>query len=379
MTIPYGRQWIDEADEQAVLAVLRSDFLTQGPAVERFEAALADYVGARFCVAVANATAGLHLAYAALGLGPGDEGVTTPITFVATANAMEFLGARVRFSDIDGTSFNLDPHLLEQALSPATRVIAPVHFAGVPADMQAIEAIARRRGIPVVEDASHAIGGRYPTGEMIGACARSAMTVFSFHPVKTITTGEGGAVTTNDPRLYEKLRDLRAHGITRDPSRLVSHPGPWYYEMQDLGYNYRMTEMQAALGCSQLRRLDDFRARRQAIIAAYDAAFGDLAWFERPLTGEGTCCHLYVGRFDFAALGRDRAGVMQRLREAGVGTQVHYIPVHLQPWYRERYGHRAGDFPVAEAYYQRCLSLPLFPRMTDEEVARVIEAVRALT
>ncbi|MEN5364531.1 UDP-4-amino-4,6-dideoxy-N-acetyl-beta-L-altrosamine transaminase [Brevundimonas intermedia] len=375
--IPYGRQWIDADDERAVLSTLRSDFLTQGPATPQFEADLAAYVGARFAVAVSSATAGLHLTMAALDLGPG-EGITTPITFVATANAMAYVGLTPVFADIDAETLNLSPAATHAAVTDRTRVIAPVHFAGRPADMAAFRQIAEETGVRIVEDAAHAIGSEHGNGK-VGDCRHSDATVFSFHPVKTMTTGEGGAVTTNDPELYERLILLRSHGITRDPARLSERPGAWWYEQQSLGFNYRMTEIQAALGSSQLRKLDRFIDRRLAIVDRYQAAFAELDWLRlpQPRGADRIGYHLFVVQIDFERIGRSRAEVMAALAALGVGSQVHYIPVPRQPWYRQTYG-EPGPFPAADRYYDRALSLPLFPAMTDEEVERVISAVKGL-
>lgn len=377
--IPYGRQSIDAEDEAAVLAVLRSPLLTQGPATAAFEADLAAQVGARYCVAVANGTAALHICMAGLEMEPG-EGITTPNTFVATSNAMAYVGLTPVFADIDPDTLNLSPAATQAALTPRTRLIAPVHFAGLPADMPAFQALAADRDIRIIEDASHAIGSEYVGGGRVGDCRHSDATVFSFHPVKTITAGEGGAITTNDEGLYQRLLMLRSHGITRDPARLADAPGPWWYEQQALGFNYRMTEMQAALGASQLRKLDRFMARRQAIVARYHQAFAGLNWLVRPpeTPGQSVCQHLFVVQIDFAAIGMTRPEVMAALLDQGVGTQVHYIPVHLQPWYRQTFGTVAGQYPAAEAYYDRALSLPLFPAMTDADVEQVITAVRGL-
>jgi UDP-4-amino-4,6-dideoxy-N-acetyl-beta-L-altrosamine transaminase len=375
--IPYGRQSIDEDDERAVLAAMRSDFLTQGPATGRFEADLAGCVGSKFAVAVSNATAGLHLVMAGLESGPG-EGITSPITFVATSNAMAYVGLKPVFADIDAGTLNLSPQAAQEALTERTKVIAPVHFAGRPADMAAFADMTSGRGVRVVEDAAHAIGSEYPGGK-VGDCRHSDATVFSFHPVKTMTTGEGGAITTNDPALHERLLMLRSHGITREPARLSDQPGRWWYEQQMLGFNYRMTEIQAALGSSQLKKLARFIDRRLAIIARYQAGFADLAWMQRPLAAgaDRISFHLYVAQMDFARIGRTRDEVMAALAAQGVGSQVHYIPVPRQPWYRETYG-EAGPLPAADLYYERGLSLPLFPAMSDDDVERVIAAVRGL-
>jgi len=374
--IPYGRQQISEADIAAVVEVLRSDWLTQGPAVERFERAVADYCGARYAVAVANGTAALHLAALAAGFGPGDEVITSPITFVASANCVAYVGAKPVFADIDPQSYCIDPVAVREKLTPSTCGIIPVHFAGQPCDMEAISTIAREKGLTVIEDAAHAIGASYEVDGktfMVGCCAHSDMTIFSFHPVKHMTTGEGGMITTNDPQLYEKLMLLRTHGITKDPEKLTRNDGPWYYEQQALGFNYRITDMQCALGFSQLQRLDEFVARRREIAATYNEAFtGHAALvtpFERP--GSHSSWHLYM----LTVPGIERRGVFERLREDGLGVNVHYIPVHLQPYYLETYGTARGDCPAAEIYYDGAITLPLFPAMTAEEIDYVISAV----
>lgn len=377
--IPYGRQSIDEDDEDAVLAALRSDYLTQGPATKTFEADLAAYVGAKHCVAVSSATAGLHLAMAALDL-PAGEGITTPNTFVATANAMAYVGLTPVLADIEPDTFNLSPAAVRAAVTERTRLIVPVHFAGLPADMEAFGELAAERSLALIEDAAHAVGSEYTSGGRVGNGWFAAMTVFSFHPVKSMTTGEGGAITTNDPVLCERLTTLRSHGITRDPARLTDPPGPWWYEQQTLGFNYRMTDFQASLGASQLRKLDRFADRRRAIIARYRAAFSDLAWLTLPHDpgDQRVCYHLFVARFDFVAMRRTRAEVMAALAAQGIGSQVHYIPVYRQPWHAAQSGDPTTRFPANEAYYAQCLSLPLFPAMTDDEVERVIAAVRGL-
>ncbi|UXY15555.1 UDP-4-amino-4,6-dideoxy-N-acetyl-beta-L-altrosamine transaminase [Chitiniphilus purpureus] len=380
MAIPYGRQWLDEDDERAVLDTLRSDYLTQGPKIAEFEQALCDYTGARHCVVVASGTAALHLAVAALALPAGSEGITSANTFTASANSMAYCGIKPVFADIDPISYNIDPASIAARITPATRLLTPVHFAGQPAEMTAIAALAREHGLKVIEDAAHAIGSRYRDGSPVGNCRHSDATIFSFHPVKTLTTGEGGAVMTNDEALYRRMLLLRSHGITKDPALLTQNPGPWYYEMHGLGWHYRMTDMQAALGLSQLKKLDRFAARRRGIVARYNRLLAGLPWLRTPVEADGvtSCFHLYVPCIDFAALGLTRAEAMQRLLAQGIGSQVHYIPVHTQPWYRETYGYGPGDCPVAEAYYAQCLSLPLYPALTDDEVATVAAAVRSL-
>jgi UDP-4-amino-4,6-dideoxy-N-acetyl-beta-L-altrosamine transaminase len=378
--IPYGRQWIDEDDEQAVLETLRADFLTQGPMVTAFEQALCEYTGASYCVAVASGTAALHLAVAALELPAGSEGITTPNTFTATANSMAYCGIRPVFSDIDPINYNLDPELLAAKISPNTRLITPVHFAGQPADMETIQHLASLHGLKVIEDAAHAIGSTYADGSRVGNCRYSDATIFSFHPVKTLTTGEGGAIMTNDPTLYHRMLLLRSHGITKAPEALSQHPGPWYYEMVTLGWHYRMTDIQAALGISQLKKIEGFKARRREIVSVYNQAFCDLPNITPPKEANGisSCFHLYVVQIDFSGLGKTRVEVMDYLLAQGIGTQVHYIPVHTQPWYQEHYGYKVGDFPVAERYYEHCLSLPLFAKMTDAEQQHVIHAIKEL-
>jgi len=385
--IPYGRQTITEEDIAAVVAVLRSDFLTQGPLVEEFERRFSARVGARHAVAVSNATEALHLAMRVAGIGAGDRVVTSPNTFLASANCAAYVGATPDFADIDPVTYTLDPGALEQNWRDGTRAVVAVDFAGQAADLPGIARVARAKGAIIIEDACHATGGSFHAEGRawpIGGNPWADMSVFSFHPVKTLTTGEGGMLVTNREDWAEQARRLRSHGIERD-SRLFEAfaPDPWIYEMHDLGYNYRLTDLQCALGLSQLQRLDAVLVRRREIVADYNAAFAGLDWLvtpglRTPADGATTSWHLYAVQIDFAALGRTRAEVMAQLRAEGVGTQVHYIPVHLQPWYRNRFGYRPGKCPIAEAYYERTLSLPLYPAMTDADVAHVIGRVRAL-
>ena len=380
--IPYGRQEVTQADIDAVDAVLRSDFLTQGPAVARFERALAGYCGAAHGVAVANATAALHIACLALDLGPGDWLWTSPNTFLASANCALYCGARVDFVDIDPRTYNMDPVALAARLEQAARdarlpkVVVPVHFAGQSCDMAAIGALGKRYGFRIVEDASHAVGGRY-RGVPVGSCAFSDITVFSFHPVKIVTTGEGGAALTNDAALAQRLERLRSHGMTRDAALMDAAPdGPWYYQQVELGYNYRITDIQAALGCSQLARIDDYVQRRHRLAARYDELLAGLPVIVPARSADAhSALHLYPIQVDVARCGRGRREVFDALRQAGIGVNVHYIPVHTQPYYR-RMGFRPGDFPRAEAYYAQAISLPMFATLSDAQQDEVVAALR---
>ena len=392
--LPYGRQTITEEDIAAVAAVLRSACLTSGPLVEEFERQFAARVGAKHAVAVCNATAALHLALRVAGIGPGDRVVSSPNTFVASANCAAFVGATPDFADIDPVTGTLDPAALAANWRDDTRAVVAVDYAGQSADLPAIARVARARGAVVIEDACHAVGGQFHAEGRrwnIGGNPWADLAVFSFHPVKTMTTGEGGMLVTDRADWAALARRLRSHGIERDPAKFLSsdfcppssEPGPWLYEMQDLGYNYRLTDLQCALGLSQLSRLDTALARRREIVAAYNAAFTGLDWLQvpglrQPADAATTSWHLYAVQLDFAALGRTRAEVMAALRADGVGSQVHYIPVHLQPWYRKTFGYGPGHCPVAESCYTRSLSLPLFPAMTDADVALVIAAVTSL-
>lgn len=376
--IPYGRQDITEADLAAVRDVLTSDFLTQGPAVPRFEAAIAAAADAPHALAMNSATSALHVACAALGLGPGDLLWTQPNTFVASANCGLYCGADVDFVDIDPRRFTMCPKALAakleqaQTLGRLPKIVVPVHMCGQPADMAAIGALARRYGFHIVEDASHAIGGHH-LGRPVGSEPDTIATVFSFHPVKIVTSGEGGAVVTKDAKLAERMALLRSHGITRDPA-LMTRPadGPWYYEQVDLGWNYRMTDIHAALGTSQMTRLDEYVTRRHALAERYDALLADLP-VETPWRDPDSrsAFHLYVIRLQ----GADRRAVFEAMRAAGIGVNVHYIPVHLQPWYRNL-GFGPGDFPESERYYDEAISIPLYPNLS---AADQDEVVRALT
>jgi UDP-4-amino-4,6-dideoxy-N-acetyl-beta-L-altrosamine transaminase len=379
--IPYGRQSISTQDIDAVVEVLRSDWLTQGPTIERFEQAMAATCQARHAVAVSNATAALHIACLALDLGPGDWLWTSPNTFVASANCGLYCGAQVDFVDIDPLTLNLSVPALAAKLAQAQsrgrlpKIVVPVAFAGQSCDMAGIRALAEQYGFRIIEDASHAVGASY-RGRPVGCGDFADITVFSFHPVKIITTGEGGLLTTQDDQLAERLRRLRSHGITRDPALMTqASDGPWYYQQLELGYNYRITDIQAALGLSQLTRLHAFVTRRRALAARYAELLADL-----PLTlpsaqqDAESAWHLYPVRVQLDALHSDQAQIFSALRAAGIGVNLHYIPVHLQPFYRQL-GFTDGDFPEAERYYRQAMSLPLYPDMTDEQQEQVVQAL----
>ncbi|PKL94846.1 MAG: UDP-4-amino-4,6-dideoxy-N-acetyl-beta-L-altrosamine transaminase [Gammaproteobacteria bacterium HGW-Gammaproteobacteria-8] len=377
--IPYGRQDINQDDIDAVVEVLRSDFLTQGPVVPRFEEAVAKRVGVRHGVAVNSATSALHIACVALDLGPGDWLWTSPITFVASANCGRYCGAEVDFVDIEPETFNMCPDRLEAKLRDAERtgklpkVIVPVHMCGQSPDMVRIAALAKEYGIRIIEDASHSIGADYQD-DPVGSCKYSDITVFSFHPVKIITTAEGGLALTNDAELAARMSELRTHGITRDPARMLRVPdGAWYYEQRELGWNYRMTDVHAALGLSQLDRLEHFVAKRRDLADRYDAALVELP-VEIPgrLDGAKSSWHLYVIRLKNAESHRK---VFEGMRDAGIGVNVHYIPIHLQPYYQQ-FGFVRGDFPIAEDYYARAISIPLHPGLTDEDQGQVAATLR---
>lgn len=381
--IPYGRQQVTREDIDAVVEVLQSDFLTQGPVVPAFERQIAGYCGADYGVAMNSATSALHVACLALGLGPGDWLWTSPVTFVASANCGLYCGARIDFVDIDPATNNLSVPALRDKLAAAKRagrlpkIVIPVHLSGQPCDMEAIHSLSREYGFRIIEDASHAIGGNY-RGEPIGSGRFSDITVFSFHPVKIITTGEGGMAVTNDASLARRMELLRSHGITRNVAEMSVPPdGDWTYEQVDLGFNYRMTELQAALGLSQARRVDDYVARRHVLSRRYDELLSGLP-LTTPLREEGSYSglHLYVIRLRLDQAGRTRRQVFDSLRGQGIGVNVHYIPVHTQPYYRAM-GFRADDFPEALRYYAEAISLPMFPTLSEADQDRVVAALEA--
>lgn len=380
--IPYGRQTISEADVEAVTEVLRSAFLTQGPLVPKFEERFAELCGAEFSVATSSATAALHIACRALDVGPGDIVWTSPVTFVASANCALYCGADVDFVDIDERTYNISVAHLSAKLAQAEKqdrlpkVVIPVHLCGQACDMAGIHELSQRYGFRIIEDASHAVGGRY-RGERIGNCRYSDISVFSFHPVKVITTGEGGLATTNSSELAGRMRLLRSHGITRDPSEMIRPPhGPWYYEQTELGFNYRLTDIQAALGLSQVGRLDEFVSERHRLAAEYNrglAAAPVIVPWQHP--DSYSALHLYVVRLDLTAIPRSHLSVFESLRATGIGVNLHYMPVYLQPFY-ERLGFKAGYCPAAERYYAEAISLPIFPGLTAEQQNHVMTTLK---
>jgi perosamine synthetase len=387
--IPYGRQYIDDDDIRAVVEVLRSGLLTQGPAVEAFEQAVRDYVGAKYAVAVSSCTAALHLAALAAGVRRERQVITSPITFVASANAAYYAGGSAAFADIEPDTINMSAGSLARALECAKdpAAVVPVHFAGLPCKMDAIGDVADAAGVPIIEDAAHALGAVYEDGVRVGACPRSLMTVFSFHPVKLIAAGEGGMITTNDESIYRHLLRLRSHGINKldDPLRCPEaayegdEPNPWYYEMQEIGFHYRITDIQSALGRSQLAKIDRFIERRRQLVAAYDEALAGLDAC-RPAQVSGrdrSGHHLYVLRIEFARAGLTRGALMRALRSRGIVTQVHYIPVQAHPFYRDQ-GFSLDDCPAAVSYYEEALSIPLFYDLSDDQQLHIVTCLRDL-
>lgn len=377
--IYYGRQNINENDINTVIDVLRSDFLTQGPAIERFEKRVADYCGAKYAVAVTNATSALHIACKVAGLGEGDILWTSPITFTASANCGRYCGADVDFVDIDDSTYNMSVDELEKKLKSAKKlpkVVVPVHLAGQSCDMKRIYELSRQYGFTVLEDASHAIGADY-LDTKVGSCKYSDMTVFSFHPVKIITTGEGGMVLTNNEELYKKLVLFRSHGITRDVDMMTHEAdGPWYYQQVDLGFNYRMTDIQAALGWSQMARLDEFISRRRYLVKRYNELLKDI-YIRTPYQCEyaNPSWHLYIARIDFAKIGFTKKEFFAYMKENGVMLNLHYIPVHTQPYY-QKLGFKAGDFPVSEKYYEEAFTLPLYYDLSDDKQNYIVNLLK---
>ena len=370
--IPYGKQTIEQDDIQAVVDVLQSDFLTTGPKIAEFEQTVADYVGAKYAVAISNGTSALHAACFAAGIGPGDEVITTPLTFAASANCVLYCGGTPVFADVDPKTYNIDPEDIRRKITDRTKAIIAVHLAGQPCDMDAIHSIAREHGLIVIEDGAHALGSVYK-GKKVGSL--SDMTTFSFHPVKPITTGEGGMIVTDNEEFYKKMALFRSHGITRDDSMMTRNDGPWFYQQFDLGYNYRITDIQCALGCSQMKKLDRFLARRKEIVARYNEAFADCDNIITPyqLSDTESGWHLYIVQVKNC----DRRQVFEAMREKGIGVNVHYIPVYMHPYYQE-HGYENVHCANAEEIYSHIISLPLYPGLTSEQQDYVIDTLKSL-
>ena len=370
--IPYGKQAIEQDDIQAVVDVLKSDFLTTGSQIAEFEQTVADYVGAKYAVAISNGTSALHAACFAAGIGPGDEVITTPLTFAASANCVLYCGGTPVFADVDPKTYNIDPEDIRRKITDRTKAIIAVHLAGQPCDMDAIHSIAREHGLIVIEDGAHALGSVYK-GKKVGSM--SDMTTFSFHPVKPITTGEGGMIVTDNEDFYKKMILFRSHGITRDDSMMTRNDGPWFYQQFDLGYNYRITDIQCALGCSQMKKLDRFLARRKEIVARYNEAFADCDNIITPyqLSDTESGWHLYIVQVKNC----DRRKVFENMREKGIGVNVHYIPVYMHPYYQE-HGYENVHCANAEEIYSHIISLPLYPGLTSEQQDYVIDTLKSL-
>lgn len=370
--IPYGKQTIEQDDIQAVVDVLKSDFLTTGPKIAEFEQTVADYVGAKYAVAISNGTSALHAACFAAGIEPGDEVITTPLTFAASANCVLYCGGTPVFADVDPKTYNIDPEDIQRKITDRTKAIIAVHLAGQPCDMDAIHSIAREYGLIVIEDGAHALGSVYK-GKKVGSM--SDMTTFSFHPVKPITTGEGGMIVTDNEDFYKKMILFRSHGITRDDSMMTRNDGPWFYQQFNLGYNYRITDIQCALGCSQMKKLDRFLARRKEIVARYNEAFADCDNIITPyqLSDTESGWHLYIVQVKKC----DRRQVFENMREKGIGVNVHYIPVYMHPYYQE-HGYENVHCANAEEIYSHIISLPLYPGLTSEQQDYVIDTLKSL-
>ncbi|MCW7482148.1 UDP-4-amino-4,6-dideoxy-N-acetyl-beta-L-altrosamine transaminase [Leptospira kanakyensis] len=379
--IPYGRQNINQADIEAVVNVLKSDFLTQGPVIPQFEKAVANYCGVKYTYAVNSATSGLHIACIALGLQEGDIVWTSPISFVASANCAKYCGATVDFVDIDPITYNMSVNNLREKLLKADKegklpkIVIPVHLAGQSCDMEPIWKLSREYGFKIIEDASHAIGGSYKSSK-VGSCEFSDITIFSFHPVKIITTGEGGMVCTNNVEVANKLYRLRSHGITRDSTEMTHQPdGQWYYQQIELGYNYRMTDLQAALGMSQLNRLDEFVVKRHGIYNRYKEIFKDVSIKLPELEPYAfASLHLYIVRIENNIAGSNRKGIFEKLRANGILANIHYIPIYSQPYYQQ-FGYNRNDFPESENYYKEAISLPIYPDLSDSELDYIKETI----
>ncbi len=371
--LPYGRQWIEDDDIEAVVKILKSDFLTTGPAILEFEEAVANYVGAKYAVSFSNGTAALHGACFAAGIQEGDEVITTPMTFAASANCVLYQGGTPVFADIDDSTYNIDPKQIEEKITSKTKAIIPVHFTGQPAELDEIHRLAQEHNLVVIEDAAHALGASYKKKRIGGL---SDMTMFSFHPVKHITSGEGGVITTNDDVYYQKLLQFRSHGIIKDQQLMTEPHGPWYYEMQSLGFNYRMTDIQAALGANQLKKIDRFLSRRKHYVSLYNEAFESRDEIRIPAQhpdGDSSW-HLYIIRLQSEKMKVSRKVIYEELMKENIGVNVHYIPVHKMPYYQQL-GYGKETYPVAEKLYEEILTLPLFPKMSVDDINDVITAV----
>jgi UDP-4-amino-4,6-dideoxy-N-acetyl-beta-L-altrosamine transaminase len=373
--LPYGHQWIDDFDIKAVTDVLKSYWITQGPKVSEFEKLIAEYCNAKYAVAFSSGTAALHAASFAVGISNGDEVITTPITFAADGNCVLFQKGNVKFADIKDGTYNIDPNKIKDKITRRTKAILPVDYAGQPCDLDEIKNIAERHHITVIEDAAHAIGAEYK-GKKVGGLAD--ITIFSFHPVKNITTGEGGMALTNNENYYEKLKMFRTHGIVKENKKMRRNEGEWYYEMQSLGYNYRLTDFQCALGISQFKKLEKFVEKRRDIANKYNEAFSEISEIKIPYEKRNvkSTYHLYVIQLKLERFKVDRKVIFDALRAENIGVHVHYVPLHLQPYYQEKFGYKRGDFPIAEGYYKRAITLPLFPKMNDGDINDVIDAVK---
>ncbi len=374
--LPYGHQWIDEEDIKAVSEVMHSDWITQGPKVAEFEEEFARCVGAKYAVAVNSGTAALHATCFAAQIEKGDEAITTPITFVASANCVLYQGGTPVFADIDADTLNIDPVEIEKKITKKTKALIPIDFTGLPVDLEGIQKIAQENSLIIIEDASHALGATYKDRK-IGSI--SDMTIFSFHPVKHITTGEGGMITTNNKEYYERLKLFRTHGITKEKDRLLNYEGPWYYEMQELGYNYRLTDFQCALGLSQLKKMDRIIQRRREIVKKYNDEFKNIPEIKIPEINpvdSNPAWHIYMIQLNLEKLKVGRKEIFEALRAENIGVNVHYIPVHLQPYYQNRFGYCCGDFPKAENYYSRVITLPIFPKMSNKDIDDVVMAAK---
>lgn len=368
--IPYGRQWVDASDIREVIKVLKSDWLTQGPKIKEFEDALCKYTSAKYAVAVSSGTAALHISCLAANIKRGDEVITSPITFVASANSILYCGGKPVFADIQKDTANIDPEEIKKKINPNTKAIIPVHFAGHPCDLEEIKEIAEKHNLLIIEDAAHALGAEYKKLK-IGSCKYSDMTIFSFHPVKHITTGEGGAVLTNQKDLYQRLLLFRNHGIAKEKEKMTKFDGPWYYEMHELGFNYRMTDFQCALGISQLRKLEKFLKRRREIVDIYNKELSKVNGIILPIEKPNikSSWHIYYIRLKDP---KRRKNLFEKLLKYNIGVQIHYIPIHFQTYYKENFGYKVGDYPKAEDYYQSTITLPLYPKMMNSEIQYII-------